>query len=135
MRRFFFAAGLAASTLVAASCGGGYGDSNPVGPTGDTPPPNGAIVIDIVAENGDRSFSPNPATVPAGSTVVWHNVDRQTHHVLLNDRGVDTGNIAPGAYSQAMTLTTPGPYHCTIHPDMIGVTQNAQSTGGTADPY
>jgi plastocyanin len=135
MRRFFFAAGLAASTLVAAACGGGYGDSNPAGPTGDTPPPNGAIVIDIVAENGDRSFSPNPATVPAGSTVVWHNVDRQTHHVLLNDRGLDTGNIAPGAYSQAMTLTTPGPYHCTIHPDMIGVTQNAQSTGGTAYPY
>jgi plastocyanin len=134
MRRFFFAAGPAASTLVAAACSAGYGDSNPAGPTSDTPPADGAIVINIVAENGDRSFSPNPATVPAGSTVVWHNVDRQTHHVLLNDRGLDTGNIAPGAYSQPMTLRTPGPYHCTIHPDMIGVAQNAQVPRGLQTP-
>ncbi len=133
MHRFFFAAGLAASTLVVTACGG-YGNSNPAAPTSDTPPP-GAIVINIVAENGDRSFAPNPATVPAGSTVVWHNVDRQTHHVLLNDRGLDTGNIAPGAYSQPMTLTAPGAYHCTIHPDMIGVAQNAQSSAGTAGLY
>src|SRR5262245_51131963 len=121
MNRFLLQAGLAAVTLGLISCGGGYGDSNPAAPTGDTLPPNGAIVINIVAENGDRSFAPNPVTVPAGATVVWHNVDRQTHHVLLNDRGLDTGNIAPGAYSQPMTLTTPGPYHCTIHPDMIAV--------------
>ncbi len=134
MRRIFFAAGLAVSTLVVAACGSGYGDSNPAGPTGDTPP-DGAIVINVVAENGDRSFSPNPATLRAGATVVWHNVDRQTHHVLLNDRGLDTGNIAPGAYSQPMTLTAPGPYHCTIHPDMIGAAQSAQSSAGTADPY
>jgi len=135
MRRFFFAAGVAASTLVATACGGGNGNSNPAGPTGDTPPPGGAIVIDILAENGDRSFSPNPATVPAGSTVVWHNLNGQTHHVLLNDRGLDTGDIAPGAFSQAMTLTTPGPYHCTIHPDMIGVAQKTQGSAGTSDPY
>jgi plastocyanin len=85
--------------------------------------------------NGDRSFSPNPAAVPAGSTVVWHNVDGQTHRVLLNDRGLDTGNIAAGAYSQPMTLAAPSPYHCTIHPDMIGVAQGAQTSAGTTDPY
>jgi len=135
MRRFTFAAGLAALTLGLAACGSGYSGSTPTGPTADGTPPNGAIVINIVAENGDRSFSPNPATVPAGSTVVWHNVDGQTHRVLLNDRGVDTGNIAPGAYSQPMTLAAPGPYHCTIHPDMIGVAQNAQSSAGTADRF
>jgi plastocyanin len=135
MHRFLFAAGLAASTIAVTTCGGGYSVANPAGPTGDTPPPDNAIVINIVAENGDRSFSPNPATLPAGSTVVWHNVDSQTHHVLLNDRGLDTGNLAPGAYSQATTLTTAGPYHCTIHPDMIGVTQSAQNSAGTANPY
>jgi plastocyanin len=135
MRRFTFAAGLAALTLGLGACGSGYGGSTPTGPTADGTLPNGAIVINIVAENGDRSFSPNPATVPAGSTVVWHNVDGLTHRVLLNDRGLDTGNIAPGAYSQPMTLAAPGPYHCTIHPDMIGVAQSVQTSAGTTDPY
>ena len=135
MRRFSFAAGLAAMTLGLGACGSGYGGSTPTGPSADGAPANGAIVINIVAENGDRSFSPNPATVPAGSTVVWHNVDGQTHRVLLNDRGLDTGNIAPGAYSQPMTLAAPGPYHCTIHPSMIGVAQGVQSSAGTTDPY
>src|SRR6185369_973717 len=42
MHRFFFAAGLAASTFVVAACGGSYGTSSPSGPS-DTPPPAGAI--------------------------------------------------------------------------------------------
>ena len=124
MRRFFFAAGLATSAFLIAACGGGgYGSSSPAGPT-DTPAPTGAITINVVRENGNQSFSPNPATVPPGQTVVWHNVDSTTHRVLLNDGKLDTGNIAPGAFSQPMTLGAPGPYHCTIHPDMVGTLVN-----------
>ena len=118
MRKHFFAAGLAALTLGAAACSGN-GNASPAGPT-NTPPPAGAITIDVVRENGAQSFSPNPATVPSGQLVVWHNIDSVTHRVLLNDRQLDTGNIAPGAFSQPMTLGAPGPYHCTIHPDMVG---------------
>ena len=40
--------------------------------------------------------------------------------VVLNDGKLDTGNIAPGRYSASMILATPGPYHCSIHPEMIG---------------
>ena len=119
MRSFTLAATLAAVTLGAAACGTDYGNSSPTGPT-NTPPPAGAITIDIVAINGAQSFSPNPATVPAGQMVVWHNIDRDTHRVVLNDRQLDTGNIAPGAFSQPMMLSTPGPYHCSIHPEMVG---------------
>ena len=119
MRSFFLAASLAALTLGAAACSGGYGTSSPTGPT-NTPPPAGAITIDVVGINGAQSFSPNPATVPAGQVVVWHNIDRDTHRVVLNDRQLDTGNIAPGAFSQPMTLGAPGPYHCSIHPEMVG---------------
>jgi plastocyanin len=118
MRRFLYAAGVAASTFVAAACGG-YTSSSPSGPS-NTPPPADAVTINVVRENGNQSFSPNPATLPAGQTVVWHNVDTTTHRVVLNDGQLDTGNLAPGAFSQPMTLGVPGPYHCSIHPDMVG---------------
>ena len=124
MRRFFFAAALAASMFGVAACGGAsYGGSSPSGPS-DTPPPAGAITINVVRENGNQSFSPNPATVPTGQTVVWHNIDTTTHRVVLNDGKLDTGNLAPGAFSQPMTLGTLGPYHCSIHPDMVGTLVN-----------
>ena len=62
----------------------------------------------------------------AGETVVWHNVDTETHRVVLDDRQFDTGDIAPGRFSQAMTLPAPRPYHCSIHPDMTGTLQGPQ---------
>ena len=118
MRKFLCAAGLATSMFGVAACGG-YGSSSPAAPSG-APPPADAITINIVRENGSQSFSPDPATVPAGQTVVWHNVDTTTHRVVLNDGRLDTGNLAPGAFSQPMTLAASGPYHCSIHPDMVG---------------
>ena len=128
MHRFFFAAVLASSMFVVAACGGGYSPSSPSGPSAP-PPPAGAITIDVVRENGNQSFSPNPATVPTGQTVVWHNIDMTTHRVVLNDGELDTGNIAPGAFSQPMTLVAPGPYHCSIHPDMVGSVMFTASAG------
>jgi plastocyanin len=118
MHRFVTAATLAALVLGVVACSN-YGGSSPTSPGGSAPPA-GAIVIDVVAENGVQSFSPNPATVPAGQTVVWHNVDTIVHRVVLNDGELDTGNIGAGAFSAAMTLVAPGPYHCSIHPSMIG---------------
>ena len=124
MSRLLLAAGLATLTLGVAACGGdGYGSSSPSAP-GNTPPPAGAITINVVRENGNQSFSPNPASVPTGQTVVWHNVDTTTHRVVLNDGELDTGNLAPGAFSQPMTLVAPSPYHCSIHPDMVGTLVN-----------
>ena len=45
---------------------------NPITPTSTSP---GVVTINVVAVNGAQSFSPNPATLPAGQMVVWHNVD------------------------------------------------------------
>src|SRR4051794_3592499 len=70
--------------------------------------------------------TPNPATLPAGKTVVWHNVDTTIHRVVLNNGQLDTGNLSPGAFSAPMTLGAPGPYHCSIHPDMVGTLQGGQ---------
>jgi len=113
--------GSAALALWVAGCGG-YGGStgNPAGPSGNPAPPSDAIVINIVSENGAQSFSPNPSSIPNGRTVVWHNIDRTIHHVVLDDRSVDTGNLEPGAFSAPMTLGAVGGYHCSIHPAMVG---------------
>ena len=99
-------------------CGGdGNNNGNPGSPT----PSNGnAVTINVVAINGAQSFTPNPATVPAGQMVVLHNVDNLTHRVVLNDRSVDTGNLGPGTFSSPTVLGTVGPYHCSIHPEMVG---------------
>jgi len=81
------------------------------------------VTINVVGINGAQSFSPNPATLPAGQMVVWHNVDSITHRVVLNDGSVDTGNLGAGESSQPMTINVPAsgdPYHCAIHPQMVG---------------
>src|SRR4249920_396799 len=81
--------------------GNPYSSDSPTSPTPSTPTPapsptpttsNGVVTINVVAIRGAQSFSPNPATLPAGQMVVWHNVDTITHRVVLNDQSVDTGN-------------------------------------------
>lgn len=113
-------------------CGGsGYSSGSGATPTGPTPStPAGVVTINVVAINGAQSFSPNPATLPAGQMVVWHNVDTTTHRVVLNDRSVDTGDLAPGASSQPVMIgATSGQYHCSIHPVMVGsINQDMSST-------
>lgn len=124
MHRLLLVAGLATLTLGVAACGGdGYGGSSTFGPS-NTPPSTGAITINVVEINGNQSFLPNPATVPTGQPVIWHNVDTTTHRVVLNDGKLDTGDLTPGAFSQPMTLVAAGPYHCSIHPEMVGTLVN-----------
>jgi plastocyanin len=119
MRRCIAAAGLAAWILGVSGCTND-GNSSPTNPTGSSVAPAGALTISIVGIDGSMSFSPNPASVPAGQIVVWHNVDGVTHRVVLNDGSVDTGNLDPGAFSSPMVLGSVGGYHCSIHPVMVG---------------
>ena len=103
-------------------CSGTNSNGSTNSPVAPTPvSSNGVVTINVVAINGAQSFSPNPATLPAGQMVVWHNVNNTTHRVVLNDGSLDTGDLAPGASSQPMALGAAGaPYHCSIHPEMIG---------------
>jgi len=89
------------------------------------------VTINVVGINGAQSFSPNPATLPAGQMVVWHNIDSITHRVVLNDGSLDTGNLDAGASSQPMAINVPAagdPYHCSIHPVMVGTLVPATSS-------
>ena len=122
--RFIFAGAIVTLSLVLSGCSDSYNSGSPVAPTSPPPTPtasNGIVTIDVVRQNGAQSFTPNPATLPAGQMVVWHNVDGTTHRVVLNSGALDTGDLAPGASSRPMSLNTGGgPYHCSIHPSMVG---------------
>ena len=120
--RIIFAGAIVALSLVAAGCSDSYDGGSPLAPTPPTPTPtNGVVTIDIVRDNGAQSFSPNPATLPAGQMVIWRNVDSITHRVVLNNGSLDTGDLAPGRSSEPMSINTGGgPYHCSIHPSMVG---------------
>jgi len=109
----------AAVALGTAACSG-YNAASPTDAGGAAVAPADAVTINVVADNGALSFSPNPATVQPGRTVVWHNVDTLVHRVVLDNGALDTGNIAPGRFSGPMTLPSPSPYHCSIHPGMVG---------------
>jgi len=122
MRRFIALGAIVAVGLGLWGCSGSSDSDGGSTPTSPTPPSTSdTVTIDIVRTNGEQSFSPNPATVADGRMVVWHNVDNTTHRVVLDDRSVDTGNLAPGASSQptAIGSGSGGPYHCTIHPEMV----------------
>lgn len=116
-------------TTVAACSGGSdgnYGSSTPTSPSAPAPP--SAMVITITGQNGNRSFSPNPASV-GGAVVVFRNTDSVVHRIRLNNGAIDTGDIPAGATSREVTMPATGTnYHCSIHPTMIGAV-NPQSGG------
>jgi plastocyanin len=102
-------------------CGGSYSSGYSGSPNSPTPPSvPGVVMVNVVAINGAQSFTPNPVTLPAGQMVVWHNVDKITHRVVLNDGSLDTGNLAPGSSSDPMAIPAAAGYHCAIHPVMVG---------------
>jgi plastocyanin len=137
MRKFALASVLTFGLVVGGCSSGGYSSGSTSSPAAPTPiTSDGVVTIDVVAINGAQSFSPNPATLPAGQMVVWHNVNNTTHRIMLNDRSVDTGDLAPGASSQPMTIgAAGGQYHCSIHPEMTGSLNQPTATPPPASSY
>jgi plastocyanin len=132
--RVFVAIVIVALSLGTWACGSSNYAGSPVTPTpSQTPAPTSTsvVTINVIGVNGAQSFSPNPATLPAGQMVVWHNIDSITHRVVLNDGSLDTGNLDPGASSRPMTINVPAagdPYHCSIHPVMVGTIVTATTS-------
>ncbi len=127
--------GVVLGLLMVSACGSSsnndYNNPNPGAPT-PAPPTAGASQIAIVGDRGNQSFNPNPATVAQGTTMTFKNNDGTVHRIVANDGSFDTGNIAGGATSGAVTLSTNGTnYHCSIHPDMVG---SVNASGGPPPP-
>lgn len=68
------------------------------------------------------AFTPQSATVPAGSTVAFVNDDSAIHNVTDPDDRISSGDIANGS-TWRYTFSNPGDYRyvCTYHPWMKGV--------------
>lgn len=86
-----------------------------------TPGPS-LVVVEILGEAGNMSFSPAAASLRVGDQVRWHNADRIVHTATQDGGGFDTGLIPAGATSAPITVTTSGTlrYHCAVHPSMVG---------------
>lgn len=104
----------AALTMAVHGC---KSSKNPMAPGGGT---TADKTINILGMLGSGSYSGDPDTVTVGQTVAWHNSDGTTH--TATSATFNTGNIAPGGTSAAITMGTAGsfPYHCSIHPTMTG---------------
>ena len=130
--RYMRALATLAAVVLSATCGGGGGGGSPVAPP---PAPGGGapsiVTITITGVRGQQSFSPNPASCAAGQMVVFRNADVVSHRVILDDRSLDTGDIAPGASTAPLPLgAVSKSYHCSIHPNMVG----SLNTATTPEP-
>ena len=111
--------------MLAVACGSDSSTPAPVPTPTPTPTPGGqstSVSIPVGAENlGNRAFAPDEADVAVGTTVTWTNSDVVTHTSTSNNGVWNSGNVQPGAQF-SVTFTTAGtfPYHCTIHPGMVG---------------
>lgn len=80
------------------------------------------VAITIQGVQGNMSFSPATANLRVGQVVEWRNVDTIVHDVDEDNGRFDTGNISAGTTSRTLRMDVAGtfPYHCTIHPGMVG---------------
>jgi plastocyanin len=126
----FVGVSLAGLVITAAGCGGGGGSS--AGPSPTPGPSAASVTVSITGDRGAQSFTPNPASPGAPSTVAWRNSDGVVHRIVANDNSFDTGNIGANATSAAVTVPSTGVnYHCSIHPGMVGA---VNGSSGAAPP-
>jgi plastocyanin len=124
---------LSAVIMSAIACGSGGPSSTPApspapapSPSpSPAPPPVGSaasVTIPVGAERlGDRAFVPGSLDVAVGTTVTWVNTDAVAHTSTSDAEGWSSGIVSPGGQFSS-TFQTAGrfPYHCSIHPSMVG---------------
>jgi len=87
----------------------------PTGPSASVAIPAGAATL------VNRAYTPDEVDITVGTTVTWMNTDSISHTSTSDGTGWNSGNVAPGGQF-SFTFQTAGsfPYHCTIHPGMVG---------------
>jgi plastocyanin len=118
---------VSAILMFAIACGGG--DATP--PTTPSPAPSptptasgssSSVTIPVGAASlGNRAYAPDDLNVAVGATVTWTNTDSTSHTSTSDVTGFDSGIVAPGGqFSFAFQTAGTFPYHCAIHPGMVG---------------
>jgi plastocyanin len=73
----------------------------------------------VLVEISRYAYSPDSITVPAGTMVVWRNLDPVLHTVTNAEGKFDSGIIEPGKnFSYTFEDPDTYDYYCTIHPYM-----------------
>jgi len=113
--------GFVSLAVFAAACSGN--SSSPSTPT-PTPPagsstavsiPQGASTLTLTA------YNPNPVNVAVGTTVRWTNTDAVAHTSTSDNNAWNSGTLGAGAHFDFTFQNTGSfPYHCAIHPGMVG---------------
>ena len=116
---------VSAILFIAVACGGG--DASPPASPSPTPSPvpgdsSSSVVIPVgAAVLGNRAYTPDDLNISVGATVTWMNTDSESHTSTSDAVGWNSATIAPGGrYSRAFQTTGVFPYHCAIHPGMVG---------------
>jgi plastocyanin len=120
----------AGSVLTLAACGTGGGANAGTGDTGCTVKGNStaavtpAIVSNVVPDPDTVGrFSPNNMTVKVGQSIEWDWQDPNVAHTVTSDDTTSFDSCLQNkGYKFVVTFTQAGkiPYHCTIHPLMVG---------------
>jgi len=87
----------------------------PAGPSTAVSIPQGASTLTLTA------YNPNPVNVAVGTTVRWTNTDSVAHTSTSDNNTWNSGTLGAGAHFD-FTFQNAGnfPYHCAIHPGMVG---------------
>ena len=116
---------VSALALLAAACGSGYSAPSPTPTPTPAPVTSGSatpVTIPSGAETlGSRAFNPDALDVAVSTTVTWTNTDSISHTSTSDGAGWNSGAIAPrGQFSTTFSNAGTFPYHCSIHPGMVG---------------
>ena len=122
---------VAGSMLILAACGTGGGSNAGTGAnTGCTVKGNStaavtpAVVSNVVPDPDTVGrFSPNNMTVKVGQSIEWDWQDASVGHTVTSDDTTTFDSCLQNkGYKFVVTFTQAGkvPYHCTIHPMMVG---------------
>jgi plastocyanin len=114
MRTVLAAAAVSLAVGSLTACGGGSSDG-----TNATASRCRTVTVTV----DDFAFAPTPVQVHACDSVVWKNVHDQAHTSTGSGAtSWNTGNIAPGATSEAVRFAHAGTfaYVCALHPFMHG---------------
>ena len=116
---------VSAVLLFAVACGDSNPSTSPSPTPSATPAPNApssSITIPVGAQSlGNRAYAPAELNVAVGTTVTWMNGDFISHTSTSNTAGWDSGIVAPGGqFSVVFKNVGTFPYHCAIHPGMVG---------------
>lgn len=118
-------AGVSLALLACTACGSSYSSPTPTpSPTPDPTPggPTSAVTIQAGAEAlGTRAYSPPDLNVAVGTVVTWTNSD-SVDHTTDSDGAVWRSGVirARGTFAVTFGIAGTFPYHCSIHPGMVG---------------